>query len=306
MDKSRFFWKLLIVAGCLLLADKGLGLIWQHYYFKIRYREQGRTNYAVDSCRAETVILGSSRAEHHYVTAVISEELTTSCYNAGKDKQRLRYALAMLEMMYRRYTPKQVILDLNPTAFETTENGLDELSVLLPYYRSHPEIRPIVNERNRFEWIKTGSDLYCYNSLPLKILFNNISGEKNAGEMNGYVPLLIRKEFIPDSPDSLLSVLPADSGLVECFKQIVRLTRDRGTRLIVVVSPIYYRLAKNLSTMVIARKICAEEKIIFLDYSQSPPFLNHGPQMYLDLGHLNDSSAILFSRMLAMDLKNIK
>ena len=149
---------------------------------------------------------------------------------------------------------------MNPTAFEITESGLDELSVLLPYYRSHPEIRPIVNERNRFEWIKTWSDLYCYNSLPLKILFNNISDEKDDGEKQGYVPLVIRKEFIPDSPDSLSPVLPADSSIVDCFRQIIRITRNQGTRLIVAVSPIYYRLPKNLPTMVIARAICAEGK----------------------------------------------
>jgi hypothetical protein len=303
MNKKRFFLKLIIVTGCLMLADKGLGLIWQHYYIKIIHGEQGRTNYAIDSCTAETIILGSSRAEHHYVSPIISEILNTSCYNAGKDKQRLRYALAMLKMMYRRYVPKLVILDLNPTAFEITESGLDELSVLLPYYRSHPEIRSIVNERNRFEWIKTWSDLYCYNSLPLKILFNNISDERDAGEMKGYVPLVIRKEFIPDSPDSLPPAQPVDSSIVDCFKQIIRITKDQGTRLMVVVSPIYYRLPKNLPTMVTARKICADEKIAFLDYSQSLPFLNHGPDMYLDMGHLNDSSAILFSRTLAHDIR---
>ncbi len=303
MKRSGFFWKIFIVVTFLILIDKGLGTILQYYYFKIHHGEQGRTTYIIDSCISETIILGSSRAAHHYVSPVISEILHTTCYNAGKDKQRLRYSLALLKMVYRRYSPKQIILDLNPTAFETNENGLDELSILLPYYRSHPEIRSIVNERSQFEWIKTYSDLYRFNSLPLKIIFNNISTERDANETNGYVPLIIHKELIPDTPDILPPSLPIDSSIVECFKEIVHLAKVKGSRLVIVVSPIYYRLPGNLKTIEIAKSICDKEQIPFLNYSQSEQFLDHGPEMFLDMGHLNDSSAIVFSTLLSSDLR---
>ncbi|HEV3223225.1 MAG TPA: hypothetical protein VGZ90_10115 [Puia sp.] len=305
MKRISFFRKIFIIMTFLILIDRGLGTILQHYYLKIRHGEQGRTNYVIDSCNSETIILGSSRAAHHYVSPVISEILHTTCYNAGKDKQRLRYCLAMLNILYQRYSPKQILLDLNPTAFEVNENGLDELSVLLPYYGLHPEIRSIVNERNRFECIKTYSDLYRLNSLPLKILFNNISKERDANESSGYVPLVIHKELIPDTPDKLPGSLPIDSSIVNCFKDIVRLVKDHGSRLFVIVSPIYYQLPENLKTIEIAKSICRNEKIIFLDYSQSRLFLDHGPEMFLDMGHLNDSSAIVFSTILSRDLRNI-
>lgn len=306
MNKKSFFWKIFIVLSFLILLDKGLGAILQHYYLKIRHGEQGRTTYIIDSCNSETIILGSSRAAHHYVSPIFAVILHSTTYNAGKDKQRLRYSLALLYMIYRRYSPKQIILDLNPTAFEKNENGLDELSILLPYYGSHPEIRSIVNERNRFEWIKTYSDLYRYNSLPLKILFNNISSKGDANESGGYVPLVIHKELIPQTPDSLPTSQPIDSSIVDCFKKIITLVKNHGTRLIVVVSPIYYKLPENLKTMTIAESICAKEHIPFLDYSQSPQFLTHGPLMFLDKGHLNDSSAIVFSGMLSGDLRKLQ
>jgi hypothetical protein len=306
MKGSKFFGKIAIILICLILIDRGLGSLLKHYYFKIVHGEQGRTTYAIDSCISETVILGSSRAAHHYSSPVMEGILNTTCYNAGKDKQRLRYSLAMLKMLYKRYNPRQIILDLNPTAFEVNENGLDELSVLLPYYQSHPEIRSIVNERNRFEWAKTYSYLYCYNSLPLKIIFNNISNERDGGETNGYVPLKIHKEIIPETPDTLPTSLPTDSNIVNCFNEMIRLAQEHGTGLTVVVSPIYYKLPGNLQTILIAKAICERENIRFLDYSQSKQFLSHGPQMFLDAGHLNDSSAILFSKMLANDLKRLK
>ena len=306
MNKKNFFRKIFIVVGFLMLIDRGLGVILQHYYLKIRHGEQGRTTFVIDSCQSEMIILGSSRAAHHYVSPVISGKLKTTTYNAGKDKQRLRYCQALMDILYRRYSPKQIILDLNPTAFEKNENGLDELSILLPYYRSHPEIRSIVNERNKFEWIKTYSDLYRFNSLPLKILFNNLSSERDANESGGYVPLMIHKEIIPQIPDSLPASLPIDNNIVDCFKQIISLVQEHGSRLIVVVSPIYYKLPKNLKTLEIAKSICTKEHILFLDYSQSRQFLDHGPGMFLDRGHLNDSSAIVFSSILSDDLLKLQ
>ncbi len=305
MKSRKFIWKIIIISSFLILIDKGLGAILRYYYFKIRHGEQGRTTYAIDSCVSNTVILGSSRAAHHYVSAVISGILNTTCYNAGKDKQRLIYCQAMLEMLYKRYSPKIIILDLNPTAFENNENGLDELSVLLPYYSSHPEMRSIVNERNRFEWAKTFSDLYRFNSLPLKILFNNLSKQRDANDTSGYVPLIIHKEIIPEKPDSLLASYPVDSNIVNCFKAIIKITKDHDSRLFVVVSPIYYLLPADLKTMEIARSVCENEKIAFMDYSQSPIFLTHGQGMFLDMGHLNDSSAYLFSEILSRDLKKL-
>jgi hypothetical protein len=305
MKSKKFVWKIVIIVSFLILIDKGLGGILQYYYFKIRHGEQGRTTYAIDSCISNTIILGSSRAAHHYVSPVISGVLNTTCYNAGKDKQRLIYSQAMLEMLYKRYSPKLIILDLNPTAFEKNENGLDELSVLLPYYSSHPEIRTIVEKRNRFEWVKTFSDLYRYNSLVLKILFNNLSNQHDANDTSGYVPLVLHKEIIPERPDSLAPSYPIDSSIVKCFKAIVKITKDHASRLIVVVSPIYYLLPGNLKTMGMAKSICENEGIVFLDYSQSPEFLTHGQEMFLDMGHLNDSSAYLFSEVLSRDLKHL-
>jgi|SRR5450432_1291049 hypothetical protein len=306
MKLNGFIRKILIVLICLILLDKGLGSLLQHFYFKIRHGEQGRTNYAVDSCISETVILGSSRAAHHYVSPVISDILKTSCYNAGKDKQRMVYCLAILNMFYKRYSPKEIILDLNPTSFERNENGMDELAILLPYYSSHPEIRSVLDQRNRFEWIKTKSSLYCFNSLPLKIIFNNLSNQRDANEISGYVPLVIQKEIIPGTPDDLPPSEPVDNGIVEIFRNIIQLAKTHHSKLYVVVSPIYFRLPKSLPSMIIAKSICLEEGIPFLDYGQDPRFLNHGPEMFLDMGHLNDSSAILFSTILAGDLNKIR
>jgi hypothetical protein len=306
MKTKEFLRKVFIVVVSLILLDKALGRVLQHFYFKIKHGELARTTYAIDSCVTETVILGSSRASHHYVSPVIAEMLNRSCYNAGQDKQSLIYCLAILKTMYRRYSPKEIILDLNPTAFEKNENGLDELVILLPYYSTHPEITSVLNRRNRFEWLKAKSSLYCYNSLPLKIIFNNLSNRGDLKETNGYVPLFNKKAILSDSPGNLPTAQPIDDQIISTFRSLIQLTREHHSKLYVVVSPIYFRIPNDLLSMSVGKSICLREGIPFLDYSQDIRFLRHGPEMFLDDGHLNDSSARLFSAILSTDLKQIK
>ena len=306
MQGKDFIKKIIIIAFALVLVDWGIGHLLHDSYSRLRNGEQGLTNYMIDSCRAETIILGSSRAAHHYVPQVLSEYLQTTCFNGGKDKQRLRYCLAILEIVFKKYSPKNIILDLTPTAFEKSEEGLDELSILLPYYRQHPEIQHIVNERNRFEWLKTYSRLYCFNSLPLKIIFNRFSNQKYEQNNHGYIPLELHKEFIPDSPELLPSTNIIDSNLVKCFQDIIAIAKQNHSNLYVVVSPIYYQIPNDNKTIELASAICREEKIPFMNFTNPPGFISHGAVVFVDRDHLNDSSANLFSNMLGKEIKDYR
>ena len=306
MGKAKtFFLKLLIIGSIILILDQGLGKLMKHYYYKIDHAEQGRTTYAIDLTRDDILILGSSRASHHYVPAIISDSLGSSCYNAGKDKQGLFYCQAVLNAVFKRHIPKMVILDLSPNSFEKTEMELDELSILLPYYRNHPEIKPIVNKRSKWEWIKTYSSLYCYNSLALQILFNNISNQRDENETNGYVPLG-KKENIPLLPGTMFSIdNHPDEKLITVFKDLISTTRLNKCKLIVVVSPIYYYLENSTADLELAKRICDQENIGYFDYSQSPAFIDNGPALFSDKQHLNNTGAILFSQTLCSDIKNV-
>jgi hypothetical protein len=306
MVKAKiFFLKLLIIGSTILILDQGLGKLLKHYYYKIDHAEQGRATYAIDLVRDDILILGSSRASHHYIPTIISDSLGISCYNAGKDKQGLFYCQAVLNAAMKRHVPKLVILDFSPNSFEKTEMELDELSVLLPYYRNHPEIQSIVNKRSKWEWIKTHSSLYCYNSLALQIIFNNISNQRDANETNGYVPLG-NKENILVSPSDLYPIENnPEKKLITVLKDLINITKLNKCKLIVVVSPIYYSLANSTKDLELAKNICSQENITYFDYSQSAAFINNGPALFSDKQHLNNTGAALFSQTLCSDIKNV-
>ena len=304
--RGLFIKKIILIAAVCVLADMAIGGLLHHFYASISHGEQGRINYAVDSNRSAILVLGSSRASHHYISNTITERSQLSCYNAGKDKQGLFYSLAMLKMVVARHPPAYVILDFNPYAFAAYENGLDLLSVLLPYYRQHPEIRPVINKRSRWEPVKTWSSLYCYNSLLLQIIFNHLSGGRDAGAVNGYVPLYRVWNNSANTARLLRDLAsPADSLLVNAFEEIVAVSAAHGCKLIVVASPFFVLIPQKPATIEKCEEICRARQIPFLDYSSLPPFV-HNTQLFADGLHLNHAGASLFTDKLCSDLLSRK
>ena len=303
--RKKFLLKLLIVVVAIAVADTVAGGLMSHFYFSIKHGEQARTTYAVDSANQQVVILGSSRASHHYVPEIIEDSLGMKCYNSGKDKQGLFYSLAILKAVCARYHPQGVVLDLTPFSFETKEAALDQLSILLPYYRQHPEIQAIINKRSRWEWLKTKSLLYCYNSMPLQIFFNNISAEREANSKNGYVPL-----YNKWNPNSYVAAnrgqknSPADSVIVKAFEEIISIAKEQQISLVIVVSPVYAAADINTQTIRAAKEICTRKGVSFLDYSQAVTFIGK-TSLFSDQEHLNNTGAVLFSSRLCSDLKPI-
>ena len=52
--------------------------------------------------------------------------------------------------------------------------------------------------------------------------------------------------------------------------------------------------------------LCRLANVPYINYSQLPEFLNNGPQSFVDISHLNDSSAVLFSKLLSREIKALK
>jgi hypothetical protein len=305
MDKARpFLYKMTLVTALLVLADLVIGGWLARSYHHIAHGEQGRLNFVADSVTAPVLVLGSSRAAHQYVPPIIADSLHLACYNAGKDRQGLFYDLAVLKMIFSRYRPQQIILDLNPTDFGSAETGFDVLAVLLPYYEQHREIRSILNLRSPWERIKTLSTLYRYNSLPIQIVGRTVTDRESDTVSFGYLPKFEKlnpARLIPD-PAAMFEA-PPDSGILGAFTGILNLAREQGCRLTVVVSPLYFPLAHGSSTIRLAAAICNRQQVPFLDYSGSPLFTPDKPWLFYDAYHLNDSGARQFTRILCSALR---
>jgi hypothetical protein len=303
MKKSTAFtFKLLILVIGLIIADKTIGALLRHFYFQSKHGEQKRLTYVLDSVNHPVLILGASKALRQYASPIIADSLHLPCYNTGKDKQGIYYNLAILKAVLARYHPQVVILDLHPLGLTHYEELLDDLSVLLPYYDSHIQLRPIIDKRSYWEPVKTWSTLYRYNSLALQIAANQLSHAGDSGIVDGYAPkheTMRRPPYSPYSPASLTAA--TDPGIVAAFEEIITSTIRAGGRPVVVVSPVYFPIHGGTTTTKLAAQLCERYHIPFLNYMDSTAFLYRN-DLFFDEAHLDESGSAVFTQMLCKDL----
>ena len=154
---------LVIVLG----LDFLVGTTLKYFYFNQKYGRQYRAYYTIEKTNADILIFGSSRAFNHYRPDVFESRLKQTCYNSGSPGQFLLYDYATLKAILKRYTPKLIILDLMPESLaveDLSSNTYDRLSFLLPYYKQHREMRPVLDLKSPNEKLKLFSSIYPFNS----------------------------------------------------------------------------------------------------------------------------------------------
>jgi hypothetical protein len=255
----------------------------------------------MDSTMADMLIIGSSRANHHYVPSVFEDSLKISFYNAGRDGNGTFYQLALLKTILNRYTPKIIVFDYSSVFFKGPEE-YDQMASLLPYYRTHKEIRPIVEMKSPFEKIKLLSEIYPFNSQLLTISVGNLKmNKKRVADDKGYVALHRIWPFPLDSV-AQSSVQEFDTVKINAFTECLLAAKKSGVKIFVVCSPIFQKYTNN-QQIDKCREICNSVGLPFWDYSKDDFFLNNS-HLFQDIVHLNDNGAREFSKILASKIKN--
>jgi hypothetical protein len=296
----RFGKKVFIVAGILVVLDILAGKLFDHFYFRSTSGESAQTTYAVTTAAEDCQVFGSSRAVHHYVPGIIEERFSYSCYNAGKDGQGILYQYAVLKSILLRKAPRVILLDVDADEFRQNEAAYGRLSALLPYYYSHQEVQPVVNERSRYEQIKALSGLYRYNSLLLNTV-SNVFKQENDGMEKGYKPLQkqwnkalaaakkMRKESI-------------DSIKINYFRQFLGDAKKAGSTVVVLVSPVFEKETTPVVSLEIAKSICEELRVPFINSRQEAQFISQ-PAYFADIDHLNEQGARAYTGYICNEIR---
>jgi hypothetical protein len=174
----------------------------------------------------------------------------------------------------------------------------DRLAFLLPYYEGHPEIRPVLLLRSRFERLKLLSRVYPFNSSLFTIAVGNLeSNRRRRPDDRGYIPL-DRRWGGPLGPEETPRDAEIDTVLVRHFEWFVSMAEGSGVRLFVVVSPSYYEREEESTTIRAARETCERRGVPFWNMKAEPYFLER-PDLFQDPYHLNHDGAEEFSRRVA-------
>ena len=298
----RYLISGVLFLALLIVADFVTGGILKYFYYRQSSGWDYETKYSVEDTKADVLIFGASRAQQQYFPDVIKDSLGLTCYNVGRDGMPFFYHYALLQAVLKRHTPKIILLDCEYGAFKEAESSYERLSSLLPFYKTHPEMRSIIELRSPFEKYKLISQTYPYNSLIFKILSGNLSsGKKKNVTINGYLPLT-RSLDEPIKTIDYSERYKVDTLKVKMLQSFIDDCQKRDIKLFLVVSPYYMNIKGTDYSDELVRKSAVSNHIPYLDYSQKEVFTNNS-KLFDDTVHVNITGAKIFSSMLAGDVK---
>ncbi len=300
--------RLSVFFALLIILDIAIGSVIRNIYFKQTHGGSYRVTYVLEKGTPDVMILGSSKASHHYIPSIIQDSLKLTCYNGGRDGSFISYANAAVNSILKRYQPKVIILDVLDDEFEARSYNIpDRLSALLPYYRTHPEIRDIVDMKSPFEKYKLLSNLYTFNTLLMPAITGatDFKNKKDAEDkMLGYIPWKESYQGNISLVDSHNEKL--DSNKIKGLANIIAACNEKKVKLVVVVSPTYKKFDQNYNpTVALIQQMADSSKTPFWNYLQDTTYLNH-KELFLDIRHMNNGGATIFTEDILRRLKALQ
>ena len=289
-----FLLKLVFLFSIVFVLDFSIGKLLNYYYFKQERGSQYLTTFAAEQMKADFVIFGSSRANHHYRPDIFEKGLHLSFFNAGRDGNFLFYHYAILKAVLKRYTPKVVILDFIHGEFSKNQDSYDRISSLLPYYRRHPEMRSVIELKSPFEKVKMLSSIYPNNSNFLIIAGGNaFFSKKKRIDSKGYIP---RFEIWnkPIENEKMTFKYELDATKIKIFELFIKDCVSSKVKLYIICSPYFVQSKFPDYSITVAETIAKKSGIPFWDYSRDSAFTGNA-KLFADPAHLNDSGAKIFS-----------
>lgn len=256
-------------------------------------------------CRADVVILGSSRAIHHYVPSVISDSLSMSCYNLGHDGKNIYYQYAVFYLLMLHHHPRTVILDCYSIDVEESPSFVynwGALTDFYPYYGRDDTLDLMIGKMGLKHTARINiSHTYRHNTR-----FMDYYTKVDANNC-GYEPVFGRIKILEPKPEKNISP-NIDSEKIEYLRRLIDICHRNEIAVVVSVSPRFSQEVE--SEMQIAEKykvvkeLCDNTNTPFMYYEFDSLYLKHS-EWFKDVAHLNNEGAHVFSSYFVHDLKNV-
>lgn len=305
LNNNKLGGALLCIAVAILLiviTDICIGGTSAWLYHRSKYGIFHRQQYVLNESKDDIIILGSSRASHHYVSSILSDSLGMSCYNAGSEGMCIYYNYAMFAAMIERgHCPKVVIydvMDLDAMKYPGPTFTLDAaLGRLAPHYGEYKCIDSLFDLKDWKEKLKLQSLTYRYNSkLVQSIKCNFIPSPED----KGYEVVVGR---LPDNMDfkkAEYNDCELDSQKLHYMQKMVDLAKSHQINIYFVFSPSFKDDPSKAYDA--AKEIAHRNQIEIIDCYNEPALMKR--ELFRDLMHLNDDGAHVWTAYFAHILKD--
>lgn len=292
-DMKKFIINIFVFFAIVAVVDVALGKVFHYLQANKAGGRTGAEYYACRESNEDIIIMGSSRASHHYVPQILSDSLGMSCYNAGQDGNGIILQYGRWKMISERYTPKVLIYDVTP-GFDLQENdNMAYVDRLKPFCDDN-EVKNYVADIFPMERWKLYSQMYRYNYKFLEMTSD--CAKRGEDKLKGYIPLYgeIRKEMVDAPRPEKNPTIQVDETKIQYLELLAKECKEKGTKLVFVASPAFRGGSYSIETFAEVKKIADKYQVPFHYYYDSE--YSENPDLFKDSHHLNDKGAVEFTK----------
>ena len=299
---KRFLFRTLLFFALACIADICGGFIFSFLRNNARGGQTYKNEYLAKQCEDDILILGSSKASHHYVPGVFEDTLGVKCYNAGEMGCGIIPAYVRYRMVCMRHKPKLILYEVTPGFDYYQDNLYSRYLGTIRTYTYNSEVRDVyLDFSDNLEKFRLMSSLYRNNSCLLKFLKDIIRPGKI---MKGYEPLY--GKYNPDKEKEVTmqhgNKLIIDSLKYHYVEKLILDTKHDDVKLVFIVSPKY----ENNEDMVLYEPVmalCKKYNVPLINNIDCDSFVGN-KELFQDKGHLNDEGANEYSRIVVGQIKD--
>lgn len=303
-DMKKFILKITCFVFFMVVVDCLFGVI---FSFLQSHAKEGSTRvnyYLSEKCDADVLVLGCSRARHHYVPHEL-DSLGGVAYNAGHNGMGIILGLGRYRLCLEKHNPKIVIVDIYFYDYAKDDNS-KYLKLLRPF-SNKPEIERIFSRVGEpFVLIKNVSNMYRNTSEILQNIWDFYS--KKHFDERGYRPLFGNcNKCNSFTMNEDVSSITLDSIKLEMLDQFVEESRNQGAKLYFTISPTFYWNEKDVSKVnrMYAKMLSQRYNVPLLD-NEFIPGISDNPSLFSANTHLNDNGAVAYTRKLVKEILELQ
>lgn len=293
----KFLRNIIVFFFCFFCIDKIAGYLFDYMNSHVRSGDSKHSFVVYNVVSPDIVILGTSRASHHYVTSIFEDSFKMSAYNCGYDGLGILNDYARYKMICKRHKPKMVILDVYPDPDIYDTDNMRFLSDMKPY-ASNKEILKIFESVSPLERYKLWSKMYRYNTRFIQLLHDNLIPSRDWE--GGYSAIYKSIDYNPEP----YKIHENEPDPVKC-SYMERLMNDiisDSVKLFVVASPYYNTTSASMKDFEYVIALCKKYNIEFINLFTDKEYI-HDKTLFADPSHLNHEGAMLFSRDIVQIIK---
>lgn len=297
---KRFIFKLGIFAVLFVFTDIAMGNVFRLY----DYAKGGEIHKIHTIMTKETpdlVIMGSSRACHHYNPAVFEDSLHLKTYNAGLDGRGIPMAYGLLAGLSERKFPKYIVCEIS-RGFDLMDDSDPGLKDLYPYVQIK-DVKDEIESFNNSERWKLLVNSYRLNSSVLR-LFPSIILKRRVSK-DGFYPIsghTIMSKSYRNKKEPKIEKTQIHPQKEKYLRKFIETAKSNNCKLIFAISPVYE--GSDLSKYNHEIEIINSYAIPIINHLNDSNFINT-PEYFKDKTHMNCNGAEEYSKIIMHEIKAI-